>query len=114
MICPALLVAPTLTLAQQALSFSLVTPSCGRQQVLALHAVSAVSTLLLVAMLAMAIGAWVKARRDLANIAVVCTDLHQPRLRVFLAAVATAVGGLSVLVGVAMWVPVFILSPCLH
>lgn len=112
MIWPALLLAPTLALMQQALAFSLVTPSCGRQEVLALHAVSAASTLLIAAMLWLAVRAWRKARNALRQQP--AADYRVLTLRSFLAVLAMAVGGLALLVGLAMWVPVFILSPCAH
>src|SRR5438067_13390758 len=52
---PALLVAPTLALTNLAITYSLVTPSCKRQHMLAPHLVSAV---LLLACAWMSWGAW--------------------------------------------------------
>jgi len=113
-IWPALLLAPMLALLQQALTYSLVTPSCSHQEVLALHAVAGGSLLLLIAMTAMAGWTWLKTHREMS--ARTASQRAEPELdsRAFLAGVATAVGALSVLVGASMWWPIWILSPCLQ
>jgi len=113
-IWPALLLAPMLALLQQALTYSMVTPACGHQQVLTLHAVAGGSLLLLVGMTALAGWTWLKTHRELTTRAP--SQRAEPELdsRAFLAAVATAVGAVSVLVGAAMWWPIWMLSPCLQ
>jgi hypothetical protein len=102
---PALILAPALVLAEQSATYALVTPSCGRQSILALHVVAAVS---LVLALGMTLTAW--PRRHIAN-PTAEGDASQARER-FLAVVATMVGGLSSLAIVALWIPNWIVSPC--
>lgn len=104
---PALLVAPTLALANLAVTYALTTPSCSRQTMLAPHLVSA---LLLVACAAMSWAAWRNWRTD-------AFDREQPsdaapHRRPFVALVAAMVGSLSCLVVIAQWFPQWVLSPC--
>lgn len=121
---PALLLAPLIALSQLSIAYSLVTPACGRQDSSALHAVAAISLLLVVVMTAMAWRAW----RSHATAAVVAQGSASPqgsprattaadgdgasqRPR-FIDLVAVLVGALSTLVCVALWLPIWLLSPC--
>jgi cytochrome c-type biogenesis protein CcmH/NrfG len=101
-IWPALIGAPLAALAQQSILLALATPSCSRQSTSALHAVSVVVLLLVAAASALAVGEW--QRR------------HGPGdgRRRLLAAVAAWTGGLSALASLAMWVPVWVISPCIN
>jgi TRAP-type C4-dicarboxylate transport system permease small subunit len=104
---PALLVAPTLALTNLSITYSLVTPSCSRQHMLAPNLVSA---LLLLACAWMSWGAWrnwteAGALRGQASDAA-------PQRRPFVALVAFMVGSLSCLVVIAQWFPQWVLSPC--
>lgn len=103
----ALLAAPSLALAAQSTMYALVTPSCSTQTRIAIHAVAAVSLLLCVAfaLLARDAGAPVRFAAD--------DDTAEPPItRHFLAIVAAAVGGISALVVICMWIAVWVLSPC--
>ncbi|WP_157598119.1 MULTISPECIES: hypothetical protein [unclassified Rhizobacter] len=99
---PALIGAPLAALAQQSILLALVTPSCSRQSTSTLHAVSALALLLVLAATAAAIAEW--QRR------------HGPGdgRRRLLAAVAAWTGALSALASLAMWMPVWVLSPCIN
>jgi hypothetical protein len=107
----ALLAAPSIALACQSIMYSLVTPSCSIQTRLWVHAV-ALGGLALAALFTML------ARREW-----VARALEMPEgpdsdkadagsVRRFLAMVATAVGGLSCLVVITMWIGAWVLSPC--
>jgi hypothetical protein len=94
---PALLLAPLVVLGQLSLAYSLVTPSCAGQDRSALHAVAALSLLLVLAMTALAWRGWRYAAGERAR---------------FVALVSVIVGALSALVCVALWLPIWLLSPC--
>jgi hypothetical protein len=103
----ALLASPSLALAAQSVMFALVTPSCSTQTRVGIHAVAAVSLLLSVVftLLARDAGAPVRFAAD--------SDTSDPPMtRHFLAVVATAVGAISSLVILAMWIVAWVLSPC--
>jgi hypothetical protein len=106
---PALLLAPMLALLQQSVTYALVTPSCSQQTVTALHGVAAASVALVVLFTVLAALAWWMAvqppREGEADIA------RRSRRR-FLSRMATLNGALSALTAVAMWVPIWMLSPC--
>src|SRR3954463_6540186 len=111
---PALLLAPLLALAQQSITYSLATPSCRHQEMVALHAVPLATLLLILLMTAMAAWSW-HARRlpdDNAMGQAQREDTRALRRRRFVAAMGTVVGLISALVSLAMWFPVWVLSPC--
>jgi hypothetical protein len=103
----ALLAAPSLALACQSVMYALVTPSCSVQTRVAIHAVAAASLLLCVAftLIARSAGAPVRFGAD-------HDSDEPPATRHFLAVVATAVGALSSLLVLAMWIAAWVLSPC--
>jgi hypothetical protein len=103
----ALIIAPSLALACQSAMYALVTPACSIQTRVAIHAVAAVSLLLCIVftLMARAGGAPVRFGADEDSDA-------PPATRHFLSIVATAVGALSALVILAMWMATWILSPC--
>jgi hypothetical protein len=104
---PALLLAPLLALTNQSITYALVTPSCAKQNMLAPHAVAAVSLILCILF---TLSAWKNYRRWRPG-KTETGDAASAR-ESFLAMVATMVGALSSVVIVAMWLPLFILSPC--
>lgn len=107
----ALLVAPTLALACQALLFAQVTPSCAAQHTLGLQLTAGVCLLLALVFTLLAHGAW----RDAEPQAVDGPDSDAPSpatRRRFLACAATAVGAVSSLVILMMWSAAWVLSPC--
>jgi hypothetical protein len=107
----ALLAAPSLALASQSLMYALVTPSCSLQTRVAIHAVAAASVLLAALFTALARGEW--ARRALEMPQGPDSDEPDPgSVRRFLAMVGTAVGAISCLVILAMWIGAWVLSPC--
>lgn len=106
---PALLLAPMLALLQQSATFALVTPSCSEQTVTTLHGVAAASVALVVLFTLLAALAWwmaVQPPREGDD------DIARRSRRRFLSRMATLNGALSVLTAVAMWVPIWMLSPC--
>lgn len=119
---PALLVAPLVALSQLSIAYSLVTPACGRQDRSSLHAVAIVALLLVLAMTAMAWLAW-RRRSDAGSRPadvpqvgmrpVTAADGHGASQRPhFIDLIAVVVGALSALVCVALWLPIWFLSPC--
>jgi hypothetical protein len=105
---PALLLAPSLALANLAITYALVTPSCARQGKLALKIVSAV-TLLVCAVLT--VQAWRNWKGQGGGDADAPRDGARLRPR-FVALVAAMAGALSCLVVIAQWIPQWVLSPC--
>jgi len=102
-----LIIAPLLALADQTVAFALVGPGCAMQTTLVLHASHAIFLALAVgAMLA----AWVKWQETAAAIA---GNTDAVRQRHFLAGVATTVAALSAAAIVAMWIPTWLISPCI-
>jgi hypothetical protein len=105
---PALILAPLLALAEQALAYALATPSCAQQQGVWLHAVPLV--FLLAAGGATAL-AWSDARRRAAGAGHADGDAAAGN-GYFLSCAATGVGALACVAIVAMWVPLWWLPPC--
>jgi len=95
---PALVLAPTLALLEQALSYALSTPLCERQLGAWLHLVPATGLVLVLACTALALLDW---RRR----------AGQPAGR-FVSGMSLAMGGLCALTIAAMWLPIWWLSPC--
>ena len=100
---PALLVAPSVALGHLSVVYSLTTPSCATQQLVALHVLSALALLVAVGCTAMAATVW---RRE----GEPSTTGGERRL--FVARIATGVGAIASLVIFALWIPPFLLSPC--
>jgi hypothetical protein len=112
---PALLLAPLIVLAQQAFSLALATPSCRQQTVTSLHALAAGSLVLVLALTILAWRDWSSSRLagDPPNGQAQREDTRQLRRRRFVAATGMLVGLLSAAVSLMMWVPVWMMSPCL-
>ena len=112
---PALLLAPLTALAQQSICLSLVIHSCQQQTTLAMHAVCAVSLLLNLAFTSAAIFAWRATRERVVSATQAMARSETSRMRVsrFIAIAGTLVGALSTLVGLLMWMPVWVLGPCM-
>jgi hypothetical protein len=120
---PALLLGPLVALCDLSIVFALVGPACESQSRSALHAVS-IGSLAVVAV--MTLLAWRDWRDQLragpkgalgADARVVPpvtrADLHSASHRPqFVALVGLVLGALSLLVCVALWLPVWLLSPC--
>jgi hypothetical protein len=94
---PALLIAPLLALADQALAYALTPALCAAQRGEWLHAVAATFTIASAALTLPAVRALRSA---------------DPSQR-FLASLAAGVGALSTLVLLALWLPKWVLEPCL-
>jgi hypothetical protein len=104
---PALIVAPSVALGYASIAYALVTPSCARQDVMALHAVALVSLVLCVLLTWPAALNWMRHRAAAPG-----TEQAIGSRRLFLAQVATLAGLLSTLVVAAEWLPQWILWPC--
>jgi hypothetical protein len=102
---PALILSPTLALANLSIVYALVTPSCSRQSTGAMHWVTVLSLLL---SLLFTFIAW----RNQRQLAAPPQSDAAPGRPHFVAMVATMVGLLSSLVIFAIWLPQWILSPC--
>jgi hypothetical protein len=103
----ALIVAPLLALADQTVAFALVGPECATQSTVLLHASHA---LFLALVIVATLAAW---RMWLKTAAVAATDGSGALQRHFLAGIATTVGALSAAAIVAMWIPTWLISPCI-
>jgi hypothetical protein len=103
----ALIVAPLLALADQTVAFALVGPGCAQQSTAMLHVSHAV--FLALAIVA-AIGAWQTWHETAAVAAPGADSVVQ---RHFLAGVATTVAALSAAAIAAMWIPTWMISPCI-
>ena len=108
---PALLLAPLLALGVQSIAYSLVTPACARQSAAALHAVMAAALLLTLVLTALSAVAWRRTSDALRARGEPRGDGDGPR-DLFLSRTATLVGAFSALAIVAMWIPLWMLSPC--
>ena len=118
---PALLLAPLVALSELSIAYALVSPSCASQDRTLLHAVAAVSLFLVLAMTVLAWREWhtdgsgngLDARQRVTLPTVTRADsaeaAERPR---FVAQIAVVVGALSALVSIALWLPVWVLSPC--
>jgi hypothetical protein len=103
----AMLAAPSLALACQSIMFALATPSCSMQTRVAIHLVAAVTLGLCVLFTLMARDAGAPVRFGADH-----DDGEPSSTRHFLAIVAAAVGTISSLVVIAMWIAAWVLSPC--
>jgi hypothetical protein len=104
---PALLIAPSVALANASIAYALVTPSCSSQDINPLHAVSLVCLLLCLALTWPALVNWLRGRASPS----LASDAVASRAH-FLAQVAAMTGALSALVVLAEWMPLWIVSPC--
>ena len=120
---PALLLAPLVALSELSIAYSLVSPSCAGQDRTLLHAVAAVSLFLVLAMTVLAWREWhgdgtvpgrgVGARPESPVPTVTRADSGDAAERpCFVAQMAVVVGALSTLVSIALWLPIWMLSPC--
>jgi hypothetical protein len=107
----ALLAAPSLALAAQSIMYALVTPSCSLQTRVLVHAVALGSLLMTAAFTLLARLEWVGYARG-ASEGPDSDASDAASVRRFLAIVATAVGGISCLVILTMWIGAWVLSPC--
>ena len=111
-IWPALLAAPSLALTHLSVAFALVTPSCAAQHTRWLHLSSVGFLAIVIAFTAMAFAE----TRSRASRSVpegsMDSDLAEVRPW-FIAGVATLVGLLSSLVILGIWIPQWLLSPCI-
>ena len=106
----ALIVSPSIALACQSILYAMATPSCATQSRLELHAVAVASLVLTLAftLLAHAGSPWHHAGSPGAD-----DDHADPgTTRAFLARAAAAVSALSAFTVLAMWMVVWVLSPC--
>jgi hypothetical protein len=104
---PALLVAPLIAFANTAIAYALVSPSCSRQQVVDLHLLTIVSLLACFVVTVPAALNWQRARALQSPMEAPAQARHR-----FLSQVATMTALLSILVVLAEWLPVWIVSPC--
>jgi hypothetical protein len=119
---PALLLAPLISLSQLSIAYSLVSPACASQDRSSLHAVAAVSLLLVLAMTLLAWHDWrlqgrrsgesTDAQRSPAPTVTHADSAEAHERPHFVAQIAVVVGALSTLVSIALWLPVWVLSPC--
>ena len=119
---PALLLAPLIALSELSIAYALVSPACASQDRTLLHAVAAVSLFLVLAMTVLAWREWhadgladhrADAGASVAVPTVTRADSADPAERPrFVAQMAVVVGALSTLVSIALWFPVWVLSPC--
>ena len=119
---PALLLAPLIALSQLSIAYSLVSPACASQDRSSLHAVAAVSVLLVLAMTALAWHDWrgrgripgknADAERNPAPTVTRADSADAHERPHFVAQIAVVVGAISTLVSIALWLPVWVLSPC--
>jgi hypothetical protein len=105
---PALLLSPLLALGAQLCAYSLATPGCATQRGVWLHAVP---PLFLLAALVLTALAWADSKRRAGSSPHADTDQGASN-GYFLACTAAGIGLLSSLVIVALWVPLWWLSPC--
>jgi hypothetical protein len=103
----ALLGAPLLALADQSVSYATVGWSCAHQHTFVMHAAHGVSLTAIVIGTLFAWQCWRETRP-------VRAQGEEPARRHFMAGLATASAALSALVVAAMWLPVWMLGPCLN
>jgi hypothetical protein len=104
---PALLVAPLIAFTNGAIAYALVSPSCSRQEVVDLHLLSIASLLACFVATVPAALNWQRARALASPMEAPAQARHR-----FLSQVATMTALLSILVVLAEWLPVWIVSPC--
>jgi len=120
---PALLLGPLVVLCDLSIVFALVGPACENQSRSVLHGVSIASLAVVAVMTLLAWRGWrdqLRAGPDRALAAdahalpsVTRADLHSAGHRPqFVALVGLVLGALSLLVCVALWLPIWLLSPC--
>jgi len=107
----ALLAAPSIALACQSIMYSLVTPSCSVQTRVMIHLVALVSLAACVVFTLMAHGYGHRALHA-ASGGPDSDEGDRATSRRFLAISASAVGAISSLVILMMWVAAWVLSPC--
>lgn len=107
----ALIVAPAIALAAQAVMYALVTPSCSLQTRLLIHLVAGGALLGAAVLALLARGEW---KRKATTVPGGPDSAHGDAgsTRRFLAAAGTAVAALSTLVIATMWFGAWVLSPC--
>ncbi|HEX4496279.1 MAG TPA: hypothetical protein VIE43_11480 [Thermoanaerobaculia bacterium] len=103
----ALIAAPLLALTDQLVASSLVSWACSRQSVTVLHASHALFLALAAATAAVSAVYWRNTRRGAASRSDAIRQFH------FLAGLSTAVGSLATIAIAAMWIPVWLISPCI-
>jgi hypothetical protein len=106
---PALLLSPALALASQSLAYALSSPACAAQREAWMHVVPGSFMLMTLAFTAMA---WAALRSSRAGAGGSPDADAAPTRRHFLAWVAVGCGALSTLAILAMWIPQWMLSPC--
>jgi len=107
---PALLLAPLLALGQLSLAYALVSPACSDQDSRWLHASTAAC---LAITLLLTLAAWVAWRRSMTADDGHVDGSDSPQWSRFAALVAVLMGGFSSLVVATLWIPQWLLSPCL-
>jgi hypothetical protein len=105
----ALIVAPSLVLGSQMLMFALASPSCASQTRVLIHLVGGGTLALLLVFTLLALGLWRRHAQGRWHAADADLPASMPA---FLAGMALAVGALSCLVMLAMWMGAWVLSPC--
>lgn len=103
----ALLAAPALVLAVQTANYALVPLACARQLGWPLAALSAFGLAFSLA------AAWLAWRRWRAAVPPPAGDPARAARAAMLACAATGIGALSALIQLTMWLPQWLLSPCL-
>jgi hypothetical protein len=103
----ALIIAPLLALADQALAFSMVGWACAHQSAAVLQGVHG---LFLASAMAIAVAAGLHWRATGSAAAITGAATRQVR---FLAGLATTLASLSALAIAAMWIPTWMISPCI-
>jgi hypothetical protein len=113
---PALLLAPLVALTQLSIAYSLVTPACAHQNHGTLHVVAALSLLLVIIMTALAWREWRGHAGSTAGSGAVpvssADGVGASQRPHFVALIGVLVGALSALVSIALWLPIWFLSPC--
>ncbi|MFL6626809.1 MAG: hypothetical protein ACJ8G1_10220 [Vitreoscilla sp.] len=112
---PALLVAPLTALAQQSICLALLKHACQQQTTALVHAVSAASLITIVVLTWRAVDEWLasRARTGRPPAAAQREDDTPDRLTHFVAGAGMLVGGLSALLALSMWMPAWVLNPCM-
>ena len=104
---PALVLAPLTALAQQSAMYALVPEACNRHLVGAVHAVAAVAVLACAGMTWHALRAWLRTGQP--QTGQPADDEGRPHT---MALIAAMTGLFSTVVSIAMWLPVWMVSPC--